>query len=211
MKITDKHGQQWQLVPVEPTESIERAYCWQQEKSGFLNCYPIYRAMLTAAPEPELSDELETVAYVDFPHCLMRTAKGIDMENGSQLILRSQAEMLLAKKNAEIERLNREASVCDMLEEYRQDAQTTADALGSIQRQFEMVNQDRDYWIACHAKIFRKRNELREQVQRQAALLEQCRVALQYASAETKPDGLSGCDCPLCHALAAIEKELLHD
>ena len=63
MKITDKHGQQWQLVPLDPTESIERAYYWQQEKSGFLNCYPVYKAMLSAAPEPDLPEGLEPVAW----------------------------------------------------------------------------------------------------------------------------------------------------
>ena len=45
------------------------------------------------------------------------------------------------------------------LSEHQQDVQTTADALGSIQRQFESVSQDRDDWIACHAKIFRELQE----------------------------------------------------
>lgn len=66
---------------------------------------------------------------------------------------------IIAAKDAEIERLSREASACDMIEEYRQDAQTTADAIGHIQQQFEIVNNDRDDWIACHAKIFRELQE----------------------------------------------------
>ena len=45
------------------------------------------------------------------------------------------------------------------LSENQQDVQTTADALGNIQRQFESVSQDRDDWIACHAKIFRELQE----------------------------------------------------
>ena len=202
MKITDKHGQQWQLVPLDPTESIERAYCWQQEKSGFLNCYPVYKAMLSAAPEPKLPEGLEPVAWMSTGGDVSRSKKYFN-EMGFEsepLVLQSAALAMLAEKDAEIERLNREASACDMLEEYRQDAQTTADALGSIQRQFEMVSQDRDDWIACHAKIFRERNELREQVQRQAALIEQCREALVMEN-------------PLAwkELLTAIEKELSHD
>lgn len=51
------------------------------------------------------------------------------------------------------------AKWCPRCAELQQDSQTTADALGHIQQQFEMVNNDRDDWIACHAKIFRELQE----------------------------------------------------
>lgn len=104
MKITDKHGQQWQLVPLDPTESIERAYCWQQEKSGFLNCYPVYKAMLSAAPEPDLPEGLEPVAWLSAGGDVSRSKKYFD-EMGFEsapLVLQSAALAMLAEKDQEI-------------------------------------------------------------------------------------------------------------
>ena len=48
---------------------------------------------------------------------------------------------------------------------------------------------------------------LQAKVEQQAKLIAQCREALEYASDMTKPEGLTGCDCPICSTLAAIEKE----
>ena len=76
----------------------------------------------------------------------------------------------------EIKRLSRESSACDLLEEYRQDAQTTADALGHIQQQFEMVTNDRDDWIACHAKIFRELQETKTLLANKCAEVERLKA-----------------------------------
>ena len=65
---------------------------------------------------------------------------------------------------------------CPRCAELQQDLQTTADALGHIQRQFEAVNQDRDYWIACHAKIFRKLQEANNTIAHQAARIEELAI-----------------------------------
>lgn len=70
MKITDKHGQIWQLVPVEPDEiMLDKAIKVDlakdvDEKSICLN---LYQTMIAASPEPELPEGLEPVAnlYLD--------------------------------------------------------------------------------------------------------------------------------------------------
>jgi hypothetical protein len=38
-----------------------------------------------------------------------------------------------------------------------------------------------------------------------AALLDKSLYALEYASDMTKPEGLSGCDCPICNVIGEIE------
>lgn len=60
------------------------------------------------------------------------------------------------------------AKGCPRCAELQQDLQTTADALGHMKRQFEAVNQDRDDWIACHAKIFRELQEAKSTIAQQA-------------------------------------------
>lgn len=104
MKLTDKHGQQWQLVPIDPTESIERAYYWEQQKAGTRNCYPVYQAMLAAAPEPELSEGLDPIGYISAGGDVSRSKKYFD-ELGfvsEPLVLQSAALAALAEKDAEI-------------------------------------------------------------------------------------------------------------
>jgi len=49
---------------------------------------------------------------------------------------------------------------------------------------------------------------LREENERLRKLLEDCQYALEYAADMTKPEGLSGCDCPICTTTLALHKEL---
>ena len=103
-------------------------------------------------------------------------------------ILRSENQRLKSQNQMLIERVDswtRDAQTLNrQIEEYRQDSQTTADALGHIQQQFELTNQDRDDWIACHAKVFRELQETKALVGKQAErikeleseILEQCRI-----------------------------------
>lgn len=51
-------------------------------------------------------------------------------------------------------------------------------------------------------------DELREENARQRKLLEDCQYALGYSADMTKPEGLSGCDCPICATTLALHKEL---
>ena len=67
---------------------------------------------------------------------------------------------------------------CPRCAELQQDLQTTADALGHIQRQFEAVNQDRDDWIACHDKIFRKLQEANNTIAQQAKRIKELETKL---------------------------------
>ena len=93
---------------------------------------------------------------------------------------------------------------CPRCAELQQDLQTTADALGHIQRQFEAVNQDRDDWIACHAKIFRKLQEANNTIAQQAKRIKELetdsyqygvRVGSEYAD-------------KLCEQLAAAQAKI---
>ncbi len=46
------------------------------------------------------------------------------------------------------------------------------------------------------------------QVDRMRKLLQDALYALEYASDMTMPEGMSGCNCPICMSIRAIEKEL---
>ena len=43
----------WQVVPKEPTEELEQTYYAQLIICGTRNCYPVWKAMLAAAPKPQ--------------------------------------------------------------------------------------------------------------------------------------------------------------
>lgn len=76
------------------------------------------------------------------------------------------------------------AKPCARCEELQQDLQTTADALGHIQRQFEAVNQDRDDWITCHAKIFRELQDAKATIAQQAKRIKELESKLTLLSLE---------------------------
>lgn len=54
----------------------------------------------------------------------------------------------------------------------------------------------------------REIEKLRAENARLRKLLEDCQYALEYAADMTKPEGLSGCDCPICTTTIALHKEL---
>lgn len=55
----------------------------------------------------------------------------------------------------------------------------------------------RDFWEA-----------LAEQAEQDEKLLRDALYALEYAADMTKPEGMSGCGCPICTSIVAIEKRL---
>lgn len=165
MKITDKHGQQWQLVPIEPTKDMvltgEDAYVdqldnrldckdrkeWPSEENCELPARVAYRAMLSAAPEPDLPEGLEPVAVCkDFYTLEWEPRYARRLEDGTILVLQSAALAELAKKKEEISKLANKLKYSEMA--------------ASVE--------------AGEA------NNLRNQVQRQAALIEKCRYALDH-------------------------------
>ena len=176
MKITDKHGQQWQLVPLDPTESIERAYYWQQEKSGFLNCYPVYKAMLSAAPEPELPEGLEPVAWEYASHIsgactLTHQSPDSLIEPDSfqitPLVLQSAALAEIAKRDAEI------AQGIEGPHHYRQNNVKLRQELAEISAALDDPRSDLTMTMPEIIK------DLRDRVQRQAALIEKFHFAIE--------------------------------
>lgn len=61
----------------------------------------------------------------------------------------------------------------------------------------------------CEATAFNiELRRAKQQIERKDALLRECLYALDYASDMTKPEGLSGCDCPICTSIANIKTEL---
>lgn len=224
MKITDKHGQQWQLVPVEPTESIERAYYWQQEKSGFRNCYPVYQSLLSAAPEPELPEGLEPVAWLhetrkqsdvitDAVKTLLSEEKvrfGFDssvQRSGTDksehytipLVLQSAALAELAKKDVEIAAHEFSWAGCS---QQLKDACEDLEAAEASNKAVGAALKDVDYRGTYADGV----EYLKATIQRQAALIERYREAM-----VANVVGTSG-RTPMTHeAIAAIEKEAAHD
>ena len=169
MKITDKHGQQWQLVPLDPTESIERAYYWQQEKSGFLNCYPVYKAMLSAAPEPDLPEGLEPVAWLtrDSQDGLWHASAFNKDATDRPLVLQSAALAEIAKRDAEI------AQGIEGPHHYRQNNVKLRQELAEISAALDDPRSDLTMTMPEIIK------DLRDRVQRQAALIEKFHFAIE--------------------------------
>lgn len=196
MKITDKHGQQWQLVP-----TTENAWMLDDENINELQVSSIYTVInrcrhahftnikiringaweefeadwikhikpIAAAPEPELSGELETVAYISAGGDVSRSKKYFD-ELGfisEALVLRSQAEAIIAKKDAEI------AQGIQGLHHYRQNNVQLRQELAEISAALDDARSDLTMTMPEIIK------ELREQVQRQASLIEQFHFAIE--------------------------------
>ena len=132
MKITDKHGQQWQLVPYAAAGAQVKAASWDTEVGAGLsdsNVVDIYDAMLSAAPEPDLPEGLEPVGYLhenrnrsdvitkEVKKLLHDAAQSCDYlhrpidksEHYTEpLVLQSAALAALAEKDAEIARLTKQ-------------------------------------------------------------------------------------------------------
>ncbi len=51
-------------------------------------------------------------------------------------------------------------------------------------------------------------NDAIAQIDADEALMREAMYALDFAADMTKPDGLSGCDCPICTVSKALEKRL---
>ena len=198
MKITDKHGQQWQLVPLDPTESIERAYYWQQEKSGFLNCYPVYKAMLSAAPEPDLPEGLEPVAWLtrDSQDGLWHASAFNKDATDRPLVLQSAALAELAKKDAEIAKLKDELEI-ERMRLAACSVVAMSNTPESAARNREMLPEYNSASCQDVMRIVDSEMALREQVQRQAALIEQMQDILTdwlTFSADVVPGCAAGAD-----------------
>lgn len=57
-----------------------------------------------------------------------------------------------------------------------------------------------------HPDTLKSRAAVVAEVEKLEALLSDALYALEYASDMTKPEGLSGCDCPICTVIGKIEK-----
>jgi len=66
-------------------------------------------------------------------------------------------------------------------------------------------NEVKGATVAMLAEINELRAELAAERDALAALLDKSLYALEYASDMTKPEGLSGCDCPICTVIGEIE------
>lgn len=74
------------------------------------------------------------------------------------------------------------------------------------------------YQTECHERLMRdkhirdintERITVVEANRKLRDLAKQMYAALDYASDLTKPEGLSGCDCPICEAMMAYERSEL--
>ena len=69
-------------------------------------------------------------------------------------------------------------------------------------------------WLELHAidgierKAAAELRRLHAENEKLLAVLEEAEYALDYASDMTKPEGLSGCDCPICTASIRIGEVL---
>jgi predicted transcriptional regulator len=82
-------------------------------------------------------------------------------------------------------------------------------------REIEKLRAENDRLSALADKWNSECDEMREDNKRLDAecaklrkLLEDCQYALEYSADMTKPEGLSGCDCPICTTTIALHKEL---
>lgn len=61
---------------------------------------------------------------------------------------------------------------------------------------------------SIHAQAAAELRRLHAENEKLLAVLEEAEYALDYASDMTKPEGLSGCDCPICTASIRIGEVL---
>ena len=202
MKITDKHGQQWKLVPVEPNMKMIDAAIPQDdhERRDYAESY---EAMLSAAPEPELPEGLEPVAWLtrDSQDGLWHASAFNKDATDRPLVLQSAALAELAKKDAEI------AQGIEGPHHYRQNNVKLRQELAEISAALDDPRSDLTMTMPEIIK------DLRDRVQRQAALIEQ----MQHVLADWLDfavDVIPGCaagadwlDSLRSRTKAAIEKE----
>ena len=168
MKITDKHGQQWKLVPVEPNMKMIDAAIPQDdyERRDYAESY---EAMLSAAPEPELPEGLEPVAWLSAGGDVSRSKKYFD-EMGFEsdpLVLQSAALAALAKRDAEI------AQGIEGPQHYRQNNVKLRQELAEISAALDDPRSDLTMTMPEIIK------DLRDRVQHQAALIEKFHFAIE--------------------------------
>ena len=146
------------------TENLIDAYEVDYNEEGLIS---LCRKLI--AENVRLGDKLESTGYSPI------TEEIEDILRSENQILKSQNQMLIER----VDSWTRDAqTLSSQIEEYRQDTQTTADALGHIQQQFELANKDRDDWIACHAKVFRELQGTKSIIEKQSAALKLAREAL---------------------------------
>ena len=79
----------------------------------------------------------------------------------------------------------------------RPEALRLADALATV-----------SYTCDDTVKAAAELRRLHAQAAQDEALLRQALYALEYASDMTKPEGLQGCECPICTNIAALRERL---
>ena len=175
MKITDKHGQQWKLVPVEPNMKMIDAAIPQDdhERRDYAESY---EAMLSAAPEPELPEGLEPVAWEYASHIsgactLTHQSPDSLIEPDSfqitPLVLQSAALAEIAKRDAEI------AQGIEGPHHYRQNNVKLRQELAEISAALDDPRSDLTMTMPEIIK------DLRDRVQHQAALIEKFHFAIE--------------------------------
>ena len=80
--------------------------------------------------------------------------------------------------------------LADVLESFRSSSHRTSDG------------------VPMHLAIATELRRLHAENEKLLAVLEEAEYALDYASDMTKPEGLSGCDCPICTASIRIGEVL---
>jgi hypothetical protein len=160
MKITDKHGAIWQLVPMVPDEKMVNAgintpleITGDDKFDQPGDYHRVYMSMLSAAPDPELPEGLEPVAWrsesgYNTPKYFYHEQIPDRWQNLEELILQSAALAALAGKDAEI------------LEQCR---------INGMSAERELV--------------------LKAKIERQGKLIEQCREALSAMVSEAAARG----------------------
>lgn len=144
MKITDKNGVVYQLVPVEPTQEQKaegQAVIDYLANDGIERYWHDiygegYKAMLSAAPDPELPEWLEPVAFVETDEDGYFYFS--DKTNGLPLASLPAAAAALANKAAEIAALKLSAST---------DTETILQSFEKIERQAALIEK-------CRQKLF---------------------------------------------------------
>ena len=63
-------------------------------------------------------------------------------------------------------------------------------------------------YTECNAEAGAELRRLHAENEKLLAVLEEAEYALDYAADMTKPEGLSGCDCPICTASIRIGEAL---
>ena len=139
MKIQDKHGKEWQLVPVEMTSEmyIAGGGTFRTSYTGTATSTPdrVFHAALSVAPDPELPEGLEPVAWfigeTHYVHA-SRTCKDAEIYGWKPLVLQSAALKALAEKDKEIAALSYLKNIAD---QYGLSVFADMEALAAIEKE----------------------------------------------------------------------------